>query len=170
MTVFPTSLIHFGVEPDIRKLMEDAEDIYRQTGVPLCPCCLFFPCGMIVCLPFCWIFALIRCTEQRESSLEKLAMDFNKEHKHEGVSLKFEDNGTIPIGLYVHLNVPKRREYCVLNGIAFQMPPIIPYPQPIIVPKSRRSGRSSWGFGGGGDGCGGDGGGGDGGGGCGGGD
>ena len=50
------------------------------------------------------------------------------------------------------------------------MPPIIPHPQPIIVPKSRRSGRSSWGFGGGGDGCGGDGGGGDGGGGCGGGD
>ena len=97
-------------------------------------------------------------------------MDFNKEHKHEGVSLTFEDNGTIPIGLYVHLNVPKRREYCVLNGIAFQMPPIIPYPQPIIVPKSRRSGRFSWGFGGGGDGCGGDGGGGDGGGGCGGGD
>ena len=105
-------------------------------------------------------------TDRRKSRLRKLATDFNKEHKHERISLTFVDDA----GLHVILNVPKRREYCVLNGIAFQMPPIIPYPQPIIVPKSRRSSRSSWGFGGGGDGCGGDGGGGDGGGGCGGGD
>ena len=125
-------MTHFGVETDIRKLMEDAEDIYNQTRDN----------------PY---------TDRRKSRLRKLATDFNKEHKHEGISLTFVDDGD-DRGLHVILNVPKRREYCAHNGIAFQMPKTIPFPQPKIIPKSRN--RSFRERGGGGDGCGGDGGGG----------
>ena len=174
MTVFPTSLIHFGVEPDIRKLMEDAEDIYHQTGIPLCPCLMCFLCI------FCFRCAAMCCMDRRESRLEKLASDFNEEHEHQGILITFVQHYIrgrtprgfgIPKGIYVHLNVPKRREYCALNGIDFQMPETLPFPQPKIVPESRSSHRSFWSHSGGegGDGCG-DGGGGDGGGGCGGGD
>ena len=69
--------------------------------------------------------------------LKRLAMDFNKEHEHEGISITFEDDDRIPIGLYVRLSEAKRREYCARKGIAFQMPQTIPHPQPIIDPNSR---------------------------------
>ena len=157
--------MNLGVETAILKLMEDANEIYHQTGVPPCPSCLFFPCGMIVCLPLSF-----HCSDRRKSCIKRLAKDFNKEHKHEGISITFVEfvdyDYQIPIGLYVHLNVSRRRKYCAQKGIAFQMPQTIPYPQPIIVPKIRSRDRSFFGSGGGGgDGCGGDGGGG-----CGGGD
>ena len=64
-------------------------------------------------------------------------MDFNKEHEHEGISITFEDDDRIPIGLYVRLSEAKRREYCARKGTAFQMPKTIPDPQPIIDPNSR---------------------------------
>ena len=123
-------MMHLGVQNDILKLMEDANNIYQQTGVPLCPCCLFFPCGIVVCPPFCWMFVAV-------PGLKRLAMDVNKEHEHEGISITFEDDGRIPIGLYVRLSEAKRREYCARKGIAFQMPQTIPHPQPIIDPNSR---------------------------------
>ena len=124
--------------------MDDAEKIYHQTGVPLCP--LFLCNFSVLCfIPCCF---LPNCTEEycssrRKSRLEKLFKDFNQKHEDKGISLIYglRVPGEKSYGLIVQMNVLKREEYCAKNGITFKMPETIPslqqtVPQPNLVKRS----------------------------------
>lgn len=139
---FPTSIRDMGLEQDLREFMEETEEIYHDTGMPMFPCTLHH-----FCLPFSPICALLYCMSKRKSKLEDIVKEFNKEKAtSKGIYVKWNDDYyasyesrsqprrrrrpeviLVPVlkpGLDVKMNVPKRQEFCAKNGIPF-IPPII---------------------------------------------
>ena len=149
------------MEHEIRQFMEDAEKIYQQTGMPLCPClCCHF------CIPFSPVCAMAYCSYRRKSRLQNLVKAFNTQTLDKGIFLEFsfqsrsvvyargrgQVHPIVPPGLDVRMNLPKRREYCAKHYIEFVMPETLPELQPIIQAPRYRQTRSYGGFLGGGGG------------------
>ena len=119
------------MEHEIRQFMEDAEKIYQQTGMPLCPClCCHF------CIPFSPVCAIAYCSYRRKSRLQNLVKAFNTQTLDKGIFLEFSFARSVtrqvhPLvypRLEVKMNLPKRKEYCVRHYIDFVTPETLPEP------------------------------------------
>ena len=122
--------------------MEDAEEIYKQTGVPFCPCiCCHF------CIPGSPVCAMVYCEYRRKSRIQNLVKAFNSESLEKGIFLELDPetwtysynargrrviHPKVP-ALDVKMNVPKRREYCTNNGIEFFTLETLIEPQPQAI-------------------------------------
>ena len=139
---FPTELTKLGIEYEVRQFMEDAEEIYKQTGVPFCPCiCCHF------CIPGSPVCAMVYCEYRRKSRIQNLVKAFNSEYLEKGIFLELDPetwtysynargrrviHPKVP-ALDVKMNVPKRREYCTNNGIEFFTLETLIEPQPQAI-------------------------------------
>ena len=131
--------------------MDDAENIYHQTGSPLLPCMIFHVC--IPCSPCC---VMVYCDNRRSEKLRDLVKKFNAENLEKGIYLvlntlprpSFNEEGNIvypqayrPPGLDVKMNIPKTKQYCTQSGIDFEMVYFVGAPntrQPHRVSRRRR--------------------------------
>ena len=81
ISFFPSQVSE--IEDDLRKLFEDAKEVFQETGIPMFPCILHH-----FCLPLSPICALSYCMSQRKSRLDDLIQNFNREN---GIYLSFLD-------------------------------------------------------------------------------
>ena len=98
INVFPRKLTKLGLEDKIRQLMEDAEKIYKRTGMPKCSYMITH-----FCIPFSYL-----CARRRQSRLQDLVKAFNDETFDKGIIY-------LELGcqeLTVWMNLPKRKDYC----------------------------------------------------------
>ena len=70
ISFFPSQVSE--IEDDLRKLFEDAKEVFQETGMPMFPCIFHH-----FCLPFSPICALYYCMSQRKSRLDELIQNFN---------------------------------------------------------------------------------------------
>ena len=70
VSFFPSQVSE--IEDDLRKLFEDAKEVFHETGMPMFPCLLHH-----FCLPFSPICAMFYCMSQRKSRLDELIQSFN---------------------------------------------------------------------------------------------
>ena len=120
-------LTKLGLEDEIRHFMIDAEKMYKQTGMPLCPC-MIIPCGFVC--------AFFYCARRRKSGLQEIVNAFNAKSLDKGIFLEFsfarsvtrQVHPLVPHRLEVRMNLPKRKEYCARHYIDFVTPETWPEP------------------------------------------
>ena len=122
-------LTKLGLEQEIRQFMEDADKIYKQTGMPLLPCAITH-----LCIPFGFFCAGCYCYRQRQSRLKDLVKAFNNETLDKGFFLGFGCPNRYAgyaldlVPLEVRMDLPKRKKYCAMRYIDFVMPKTLPEP------------------------------------------
>lgn len=70
---FPSNLQALQLEEQVTQFMQEADEIYHSTGMPMCPCMI---CHF--CIPFSPVCAMIICAQRRKSKLDQLVKDYNE--------------------------------------------------------------------------------------------
>jgi len=148
---FPNSISQVELEKDIRELLESIEDIFRKTGMPMCP---FFLMQFVI--PFTPMCASYYMWNERKTKLKEIVDNFNQEKgstrgiyaewnedyftKYDArpdlVELMFgprdrsitgelivrEGAPVFDPALKIMMNVSDRQKYCAQNNIEFVTP------------------------------------------------
>lgn len=74
---FPNSYIdgHLGMWPELKEFMSDAAEIFRVTGMPMCPCIAHH-----FCIPFSPVCAMLYFAKKRKRELDELLQTWNEEN------------------------------------------------------------------------------------------
>jgi len=143
------------ISAEFRKLVQDIDDVFCDTGMPECPClCFVF---FIPCLGFVPLCLMAHCKSRRKSKLSNLIQDFNQNiAKPQGLYARLDNDfhsflqggvrrrapnsgryitttdGLNP-KLQLVLNVAERRAYCDAHGIRHDTPNPQPQVQNIMT-------------------------------------